>query len=86
MLKPTVTQYKPKELEKLSGKKVFLRREMGYRSIKKGENLKEMATEIQGAVWHDRKLLETVICQPGERFTPRKKVKWHDKKKMQYVE
>lgn len=77
-------EYKPKELEKklMTPGKTSFNRSLRYRSIKKGENMREFGTEIPGAEWHDRKFLDTIISQPGERFKNHKKMKrWQDKKK-----
>ena len=52
------SEYDPKEVEKYQAK--TFNKSIGYRSIKKGENHKRLGTEIKGAIWHDRKLLETI--------------------------
>ena len=73
-------EYSPKELEKYQAK--TFNKTIGYRSIKKGENHKRFGTEVKGAIWHDRKLLETIISQPGERLKGMKRQEnWHKKKK-----
>ena len=74
------SEYTPKEIEKYQAK--TFNKTIGYRSIKKGDNLRPFATEVKGAIWHDRKLLETVISQPGERLKGMKRQEnWHKKKK-----
>ena len=70
----------PKELEKTKGSK--FNPTVGYRSLKKGENHKGFSTEHREVVWHDRKLFETLISQPGERLKGMKRMEnWHKKKK-----
>jgi len=74
------TEYEPKEIEKYRAK--TFNKSVGYRSIKKGEHHRRLATEIPGALWYDRKFLESVVSQPGERIKSMKRMeKWHDKKK-----
>jgi hypothetical protein len=73
-------EYSPKELEKYQAK--TFNKSIGYRSIKKGENHKRFGTEMPGVIWGDRKLLETIISQPGERLKGMKRQEnWHKKKR-----
>lgn len=81
------SEYTPKELEKkmkMSGVKTSFNKSLGYRSIKKGENLREFGTEFEGAMWSDRQFMDTIISQPGERFKGHKRMqKWQGSKKKQ---
>ena len=54
--------FSPKEVEKI-GKhlRTFWDQHSGYKSIIRGEQQKMLATEYSEAVWHDRKLFETII-------------------------
>ena len=39
-------------------------------------------TESEGVIWHDRKLFDSIISQPGERLKDMKKRKnWRESKK-----
>ena len=63
-------------MEKSQGK--TFNKSIGYQSIKRGERQRRLATEIKGAIWHDRKLLESIVSMPGERFKNHRKIeKWH---------
>lgn len=81
------SEHSPKDLEKklkTAGRKTSFNRSLGYRCIKKGENLREFGTEFQGATWNDRQFFDTIISQPGERFKNHKRMqKWQGSKKKQ---
>ena len=83
-------EYEPKEIEKYGAKTLF-NRTLGYRTIRKGEPHQTLGTENKGAIWHDRKLYETIISQPGERvdkMVKKKKETQYEKKarRNSYVE
>lgn len=75
------SEYGPKELEKYVGKARY-NKTIGYRSIRKGDYHMKFGTENEKVIWHDRKLFDTVISQPGERLKDMKVRKnWRASKK-----
>ena len=79
-LRPKEFELDVKEIEKFQGK--TFNKTVGYRSIKKGDYHMRFGTESEGVVWHDRKLFDSIISQPGERLKDIKKRKnWRESKK-----
>mmetsp|Transcript_23198 Transcript_23198/g.30965 ORF Transcript_23198/g.30965 Transcript_23198/m.30965 type:complete len:195 (+) Transcript_23198:754-1338(+) len=83
-LTPKEHELSAKEIEKYKSK--TFNKTIGYRSIKKGDFHIKFGTESKGVEWHDRKLFDSVISQPGERVKNIKTRKnWRASKKNKRV-